>query len=159
MTYNKQKTLGVTGHRKITHNYKSAYSFTKQSILHLHENKGYEQVITGMAFGFDLLVADACIELGIPFIAALAWEGQAKHWKSSKSRNQFENALAHARKVECVCEGSYADFKYLVRDTWIVENSDGMICYWAGVKKSGTGFTVKEAQRLNKPIVNIYNLL
>lgn len=156
---NHEKTIGVTGHRKITHDYNSVLNFTKQSIQHLAENKGYTKLITGMAFGFDLLVADACIDLNFPFVAALAYKDQSKFWKSSKSRKHFDRCLEQAAETVVVSEGDWDNYKYLIRDTWIVENSDAMICYWAGVEKSGTGFTVNEAVRLNKPIVNIYNLL
>lgn len=52
----KTKTIGVTGHRNLSHSEANVKHVLRVGLKHLLEEKGYTLVITGMAMGFDQLV-------------------------------------------------------------------------------------------------------
>jgi len=156
------KIIGVTGHRKLSHNKSEIYSVVKESLLYLRDKKGYTKAITGMALGFDTIVAQVCVEINMPFIAALAFENQSEKWNTHDT-DRYKHLLDKAEYVKQVSTGNWENWKYLKRDTWIVENSDMLMAYLndtrdPGRTGSGTGFTVNEAIRLGKPWRNIFPL-
>lgn len=154
------KIIGVTGHRKLSHSNKEVRRVLDRSLTFLRQEKGYNKVITGMALGFDTLVAQVCIDIGMPYIAALAFESQSEKWNTNDT-DWYKHLLNKAEYVKRVSTGNWENWKYLKRDTWIVENSDMLMAYIKNeqdLKSSGTGFTVNEAIRLGKPWRNIYPL-
>ena len=155
---NRPKTIGVTGHRNLSHSEEDIKRVLRVGLKHLHQEKGYERVITGMAMGFDTLVAEVCCELDIPFIAAIAFEEQHKSW-SLIYQARYQDAISCCEHIEVVCEGGWANWKYLKRDTWIADNCDLLISYWSGQQPSGTYFTMKEALDRKKKVKNIYQLV
>ena len=62
-----------------------------------------EECISGMALGIDQWAAHICIRLGIPFIAAIPFEGQEKAWPK-QSQSIYKLLLAKAKSVTVVCE-------------------------------------------------------
>lgn len=152
------KIVGITGHRDLSHSEEAIKETLRQSLTILTKQKNYTKVITGMALGYDLLVAEVCIELDIPFIAALAFSGQELQW-SKKQQNRFHNILGCASEIVVTCEGDFANYKYLKRDEWIAEQCDVLLSYWSGKENTGTHYTMKEAIKRNKPVKNIFELV
>jgi uncharacterized phage-like protein YoqJ len=118
----------------------------------------FSEGISGMATGFDMALAEAFIELRIPFIAAVPFNGMEKVWPAS-GQKRFNDILAKAKKVVVVCDGYNANWKYYQRDKWMVDNADKVIALWNKTfkAKSGTGITIKYALSKNKPIHNIWD--
>jgi uncharacterized phage-like protein YoqJ len=114
-----------------------------------------EYTISGMALGWDQALAQASVNLGIPFIAAIPCDGQEAIWPES-SRLYYKNLLELAKEIKmCGPGGPYAPWKMLYRDKWMVDNADLILALWNG-SKGGTGHTVKYAEKVGKPYINLW---
>lgn len=106
--------------------------------------------ITGMALGVDQIFAEECLKLGIPFIAAVPFEGQEKAWPpASQEHYHYLLKLAHAK--ETICPGTYAAWKLQKRNEWMCHQSHEVLAIWDG-SAGGTANCVKFAQKLKRPI-------
>lgn len=152
------KIIGVTGHRDIPFDPKVLGQVLRTSLSYLANEKGYEKVVTGMALGFDMSVALVCRDLSIPYIAAVAYEGQEKGW-GQFHQETYAGLLADADEVVYVCEEGHANWKYLERNRWIIDNSTFLMAYWSGQEHGGTYYTVKEAVKAKKIVKNVYHLV
>ena len=83
--------MGVTGHRELGHTPEEIRERFLEMILKHKPTK----VITGMAIGFDTIVAQVCVEFGIPFIAAVPFENQDSIWPQA-DRDIYRELLTHA---------------------------------------------------------------
>jgi uncharacterized phage-like protein YoqJ len=112
-----------------------------------------EKCISGMALGVDQYFASVCIKLGIPFIAAVPFEGQEKMWPQS-SQSIYNKLLSKAAERVVVCPGGYSAHKMQLRNEWMVDQCDLLLAVWDG-SQGGTGNCVKYAQSVKKEIVFI----
>lgn len=123
-------TLSCTGHRpqdlggfKIPNPiYEKSCEAIKESIKEV----GATKAISGMATGVDQWFAAACIELGIPFVAAIPCEGQERVWPEH-AQLLYRQLLQQACEVIQVSEGGYAPEKMHIRNHWMVDNSDVLL--------------------------------
>jgi uncharacterized phage-like protein YoqJ len=106
--------------------------------------------ISGMALGFDQDAADVCVEMSIPFVAAIPFAGQEKIWPLA-ARKHYETLLSKATEVIVVCQGGYAPFKMQKRNEFLVDKSDALIACWDG-SDGGTGNCVKYAEKVSREI-------
>jgi len=113
-----------------------------------------EKVLSGMALGVDQWAADIAYKLGIPFLAAVPFEGQEKEWPES-ARKAYHLLLSKAAERVVVCEGEYASYKMQIRNEYLVNNSDILIAVYNGDKTGGTANCVKYAKSTGKEIVYI----
>lgn len=145
--------VGVTGHRTLVHD----VSIIAAKFLESVENLKATHVITGMAVGYDQLVAEVCLEFNIPFIAAVPFAGQEKRWPKHV-QERYSELLAKAHIVQIVSEGAYAGWKMHVRNEWIVNNSTAILAYFDGryVEGSGTAACCKYTIKKQKPLINLY---
>ena len=112
------------------------------------------KVISGMALGWDIALAQASVILGIPFIAAIPFVGQEKAWPQ-ESQDFYNSVLALAEKKEIVCSGGYAPEKMLERNRWMVDNSSLVLALWDG-SHGGTGHCVNYAKQQGKQIRQLW---
>jgi uncharacterized phage-like protein YoqJ len=112
-----------------------------------------DSAITGMALGFDTLAAWICIELEIPYIAAVPFLGQEKVWPQ-KSRLQYNFLLKKASKVEYISEPGFSSKKMQIRNEWMVNNADIVIACYDG-SKGGTANCFNYAKNKGKHIIRI----
>lgn len=115
-----------------------------------------ERVVSGMALGWDQALAWASIDAGIPFTAAVPFEGMERKWPSL-SRENFASLLKLADKIEIVCDGGYAPWKMQERNKWMVDNSDSVLALWNGTD-GGTANCVRYAEKVGKPIINLWEM-
>lgn len=132
-----------TGHRPPTIWEENPYSIENHLLLvsfacHILRKHNVEEAISGMALGWDQAVADACILLGIPFIAAIPFKNHGNNWPKA-SRDHHAELLKSAKKVE-TCKG------YIHRDHWMVDHGQKLIALDKGLPESGTGQTVEYAR-------------
>lgn len=108
--------------------------------------RAYEpkEVITGMALGWDTAVALGCIQLHIPFIAALPFEGQERRW-SPEQRHMYFSILNHASQIVTVARGGYRTFKYQARNEWMADHCTRVVALWDG-SPGGTANMIRYAQ-------------
>lgn len=142
--------IGVSGHRRINH-YPDMYEKIHDEVVDAFLKLKPQKVITGMALGFDGLCAEVCLELKIPFIAAVPFVGQEDLWKSVY-KNRYKFVLTQAESVVIVSEGGYTDEKYHIRNRWIVDNCDELVAYYDGAPNGGTKQCIDYAKSMNKTI-------
>lgn len=153
--------IAVTGHRfprlKLDYSENSEKILTDfcVSCLTNHVNNCGE-IITGMAGGFDMCMAKASLLLGIPFTAALAFDGQADTWPDD-ARSRWQGLLSKANEVIVASDGKAENYKYLLRDEMMVNMGDHVIALWDGDKKGGTAYTVKYALKEGLPVTNYWD--
>lgn len=106
--------------------------------------------ISGMALGFDQILAEIFVELSIPFIAAVPFVGQEGRWPAA-SQQHYAKLLSVAKDVVVVCEGGYAAWKMQRRNEWMVEQleepEDRLLACWDG-SAGGTGNCVSYANEV-----------
>ena len=151
--------LGITSHRpKDLGGYSipnPIYNYVRKQIEFALKEFNPEKVITGMAEGGDQIIAELCIQYNIPFIAAIPFQNQADYW-SKEAQNKYLDLISHADAVEVISNGGFANWKYQVRNEWIVNNSDIILAVLKPNKQfGGTVNCVKYAKEKNKRIIRI----
>lgn len=148
------KTIALTGHRpnKLWGYNMSLpqYAIVKQALKNALDKACATTVISGMALGFDQIGAKAALETGRTLIAAVPFSGQENNWPKT-SQDEYRRLLALADETVIVCNGSYAPWKMLRRDIWMVDHADLVIALWNG-SDSGTGHTVRYAREKGIPV-------
>ena len=113
-----------------------------------------DEVVSGMALGWDTALALAAIELGIPLTAAVPFEGQERKWRPEQQR-LFQAILARASTVVVVSPGGYAVWKMQARNEWMVDRATGVLALWNG-SAGGTGNCIEYAHAQQVEIVNLW---
>lgn len=105
-----------------------------------------------MALGIDLCAAQIVIDLKedypkITLEAAVPYKNQTLKW-SKENKKAYNQILLNCDKIS-VLQDSYTLNCYMKRNRYMVDKADFVIAVWNG-SKSGTGNTVKYAQKCNK---------
>lgn len=149
-------TVAVTGHRP---DKLGGYSDAVDARLielacRFIERMRPAKVIVGMALGWDMAVADACVITGTPFIAAVPFQGQASTWRTD-SKLRYLRLLRQASETVFVCEPGYDARKMQRRNEWMVRHGDHLVALWNG-SEGGTGNCVAYAEKLRQPMTNLW---
>jgi uncharacterized phage-like protein YoqJ len=116
-----------------------------------------DQVISGMALGFDIALADAALERGIGLIAAVPFEGVEGRWSAS-AQARFWRVLEAASEVVYVSERPRSKVQVLdamnARNRYMVDRADALLSLWSGAS-GGTADCVKYA-RGKVPIIALW---
>jgi len=150
------KIICVTGHRpdKLG-GYDRSVQVALERLAYTHLKEiAPTGVVTGMALGWDQAVAAACMDLGIPFLAAVPFHGQEGNWPS-RSQELYRLYLSYASKIVYVCEGGYAAHKMQTRNEWMVDHTSAVLALHDGTA-GGTGNCVVYARSKGKPIKNLW---
>ena len=112
------------------------------------------KVISGMALGWDQALAQASVDLGIPLIAAVPFEGFESRWPIT-SQKAMARLLDQADEVEVVhlYPGNTA---LQLRNEWMVDRADKMLALWDG-SWGGTFNCIKYAVKCGRPIENLWS--
>lgn len=150
--------IAITGHRpdKLGYDYNLTSPLIKKierRIIAVFKEYTPETVITGMALGIDTLAALICINMGIPFIAAIPCKNQWSKWPES-SRVLYEKILSNALCTKhMVSEEYYTHYCMEVRNRWMVNQlwhpDDRLLAIWDG-SSGGTANCVKYAEKHDK---------
>lgn len=100
------------------------------------------KIITGMALGWDQAVALACALDGIPFLAAIPFEGQERLW-SADAQRRYRDLLDRAAEVHVITEHQSAH-SFILRNRWMVDRCDELDALWNGTP-GGTAHCVNYA--------------
>lgn len=144
--------LGVTGHRPaalggyILPN--PIYNIVCQQTEKIFRELKPDKLITGMCIGYDQWAANIAIKLGIPFIAAVPFEGQENKWLE-KDRRIYHKLLSKAQEIVYVSLPGYSSYKMQLRNEWIVNNCDILVGVFNG-SPGGTANCIKYAQSIKK---------
>lgn len=115
-------------------------------------------VISGMAMGWDMALAQAAINLGIPLIAAVPFKGQEQAW-FEKTQKYYKYLLSKASEVVIVSEGDYSNAKMQIRNEWMVDNCDLIFSMYNGDTSGGTYNCIEYAKKKEKTNINLYTKL
>ena len=113
-------------------------------------------IISGMAQGFDICLAEAALGLKIPFWAYIPFAGQESKWPK-KAQERYNNLLNKAAKVDIISGGGYENWKFHKRDKAMVDSAEKVVSLYDGVPKGGTSITIKYAQEKNKEVINLWS--
>lgn len=111
-------------------------------------------IITGMALGWDQAVAQAAIELHVPFTAAIPFIGQESKWPE-QSQAKYRELRGKSELTKVVMSGDYSADKMQIRNEWMVDHADMVIALWDGTS-GGTANCVNYAKAQHKQIVNVW---
>lgn len=87
--------------------------------------------ISGMAQGVDQWAAETCVELGIPFVAALPCDGMETPW-SFFAQERFRTLLGKAKEIHVVSPGPYKPWKMQRRNEWMVDRCGRLLAVYDG---------------------------
>lgn len=130
----------------------NVYLTARKALLQLKPAK----VISGMAMGWDMALAEAAVDLGIPFCAAIPFGGQESRW-FPETVKRYHELVGKAETVEYVSDPGYAAWKMQVRNEWMVNHCDLVLALWDG-STGGTGNCIAYAEKVDKPIANVWDM-
>ena len=135
--------LAVTGHRpeRLKGQEKMIKEWAVEQLTRLQPSVIYD----GMAQGTDQIVATAAKELGIPIICCYTFPRKSYH---PTEEWIMENNLTFFTRL------TYSKDAYLIRDKYMVDCADALLCVWDGVGSGGTFFTRNYALKKNKMIID-----
>lgn len=153
--------LGVTGHRphKLV---PKPHCYSKPFRVHLIQfATGWlkelkpEQVISGMALGWDQAVALAAIKLDIPLVAAVPFQGQDARWPAPSQR-LYRKILARAHHVKVISPGGYSHQAMQTRNEWIVNHSHQLLALCNPARPGGSNNCLAYANQQCIPVTHCW---
>ena len=140
----KTKTCGITGHREIINadHVWDVIGFEVMAAL----LEGYTYFISGMANGADMEFAGliAKVKEYIPFITLEAAIPYRDRLNANNPR--LQELLGKCDKITVTSE-EYSRNCYLIRNSYLVKNSDKLIAVFDGRKRGGTVQTINIARK------------
>ena len=118
-----------------------------------------EEVVSGMALGFDMILAEEAIELGFLVTAAIPFEGQESTWPW-ESQRRYRKILDHDAVTLVVCApGGHSNHKFDHRNRFMVGRAMSkpgarLLAAWDG-SSGGTRNTVMYAREVDCPIIHL----
>lgn len=155
------KNICFTGHRNVKETADLKNALIKQLVKLI--NEGATNFYAGGAVGWDTLCESVVIELRERFphiklhlILPCPAEEQTEKWRED-DKAEFRRLLLAADTVE-ICSEHYFDGCMKLRNQRLVNLADVCVCYYNGKQRSGTGQTVRMAERLGKEIINLIDV-
>jgi len=76
--------------------------------------------VSGMALGWDTAIVEACLHLGLPYVACIPFRGQESQWPSA-SRHAYHEYLHNAANVIVCSSGDYSPHKMQIRNERMID--------------------------------------
>jgi uncharacterized phage-like protein YoqJ len=142
--------IAFTGHRKINGEYppSSVWAEVARATKIFLQAKKPSKCISGVALGFDQVAVLICVELGIPFVAAVPCPGQDLVWPHA-SRLIYAALLLKASEVVVISK-AYSSQVMQRRNEYMVDNCDEVLACWDG-NQGGTANCVHYARIVGRP--------
>lgn len=137
--------ITVTGHRpqRLKGQEKLIKKWAVEQLTKLHPSVMYN----GMAQGVDQIMAIAAKELGIPIVCCYPFPKKYYH--------PIEQWIVENNQV-IYTSPQYSKNAYAIRDKFMVDHADKILCVWDGICIGGTFLTRKYAIQQGKQIID-YN--
>ena len=164
VSMNRANTCCFTGHRNLHNDGERLAQLTELAVRTLL-CAGYRYFLCGGALGFDMLAeetvlraAETCPDAHL--VLALPCRDQTADW----GENSLEEIRAYRRIVSLADAAVYtSDFRtqncMAVRNQYMVDHASFCVAYYRGTIRSGTGQTVRMAQRAGLTLLNLYDAL
>lgn len=114
-----------------------------------------EIMYSGMAIGWDMAIAQACINLNIPFVACIPFKGQELLWPK-RTQVYWKNLLIRSCKVVYVCDPGYCSVKMQKCNEYMVDHSRKSLALWDGTK-GGTANCCSYAKSKEVEIISCWD--
>lgn len=155
------KSICFTGHRTLSEDSKSLSQRLYQMLEKAVKN-GTTDFFAGGAIGWDALASLTVIKLRevyphikLHLVLPCSPQEQSAKW-TEQQRTEYDHIRAAADSVEQT-SAHYTKDCMKVRNARLVEYADCCFCYYnPNRSRSGTGQTVRMAQRKNIQVVNLY---
>lgn len=159
----KNLTCSFTGHRP--KNFPWKYDETAPGCILLKEvlfeqvktlaDRGITIFLSGMAQGTDLWGARSVLALkaknpAVKLHCVLPCEGQERSW-SSAMQEQYRSILRRADQITYVSQ-EYSNDCMMKRNRYLVDNAAVLLAIYNGNYRSGTGMTVRYAQKQGREL-------
>jgi len=153
------KSACFTGHRDIDPQDLPSIKEKLREIIINCVNDGFTDFYNGGARGFDLLAAEAVLELkktcpSLRLHIIVPCSNQTRGWRE-EDVIRYENVTAIADEVKCLSP-VYFDGCMHVRNRYMVDNSELLIAYLKSIS-GGSGYTVRYAEGQGKSVINIFD--
>lgn len=109
-----------------------------------------DRVISGMADGFDMLLAGYASMMGIPWTAAVPFPGQHTGWPEA-NRDAYNRLLERADDIVIVSPSYEGPWTYQRRNEWMVDHCDVLLAFYDG-SAGGTRNCLKYAERVGREV-------
>lgn len=147
--------FGVTGHRAVKQREAGDLRRFARLIVERMRLCGATEIITGMALGWDTAVAQACRDLGMPYVAALPNPRQADPWPIEDQREWMSLVEAAVRSV--IVSPFPDNGSYLARNRWISDNCRELWALYDGRGYGGTRHCVLYAEATRRMTVQLWD--
>lgn len=114
------------------------------------------KIITGMALGYDMLLAKVALLRKIPIIAAIPFEGQESRWSKQGQAIYFDILSNPLVTKHIVSEGGFANWKMHRRNKWMCDNANAILACWNGDVEGGTAACLNYAHEKGIQVYNIW---
>lgn len=119
-----------------------------ERLIEMAINSGYENFLTGMALGFDIIVAEILLKLKkayphIKIVGALPCKNQDCVWRKEQ-RKRYKKILRKLDNIRCIYE-NYEEGCNHERNKYMIDNSSLCIALYDG-KGGGTKQTIDYAK-------------
>jgi len=126
------------------------YSLVVKGLADAFEKLKPDYVITGMGLGVDQWGAEIALNMSIPYVAAVPFDGQDSKWPP-RSKAKYAWLISRAYQKYVICPGEYAAWKMQRRNEWMVNSCNLVVAVWNGTP-GGTYNCVTYAAAQGKPI-------
>lgn len=107
-------------------------------------------VISGMATGFDQILAAAARNIGIPWTAAIPFPGQHLRWPQ-QDQDTYHCLLESASDIVVVSPSYTGPWVMQVRNEWMVDRCGLLVSCWDG-SPGGTANCLRYARRVGRVV-------
>lgn len=132
------------------------YIIEQKEPLELDQSDGHFGIISGMALGWDMALAQACINLHVKWTAAIPFRGQQSKWPQD-SQDAYLKVLSNASLITHVSKPPYAPWKMHKRNEWMVDHSDKIVALYNGDPLGGTAACLHYAESKGKIVDNLWD--
>jgi hypothetical protein len=140
-------SIAITGHRpqRLKGQERNIKEWAKRQLKKIKPDVVY----CGMAQGVDQIIGHAAKDLNIPIICCYAYPKKYFHPLEEYIMNNNETIFVSPE---------YTRKAYNIRDKFMVDHADILLCVWDGKPYGSTYETREYAQKLNKTIIDYEGL-
>lgn len=149
----KEKTLAVTGHRKLT---ADLDIYRLEEIFLNQIEKGIDTFLVGMAVGFDAICFQILEKIrdkkDIKIVACIPCENQSKNFSIEQKEEYIRQVNSANEKI--LISREYTPYCMMKRNMFMVDNACKLVCFLRE-NKGGTFNTVNYAKQKGIEIIRI----